>query len=190
MKKNRIFISGKITGERIYECIAKFDAAENKLKEFYPDADIINPLKLEGITFGVEHEYAMILCKDEIPHCDIVYFLSDWKDSSGARDEYDLAVEESVPMLFEDIVKMGEWIPKPLLPPSEIMRKDWHDRWDLKYVVTDKFAKISLLLFLSINDKSITYKMEGDQLPTTESIKEFDDRFVRADLVFSKLRNA
>lgn len=102
--KKKIFISGKITGERIWGCYMKFLTAKNKIA--YIDMttafeNIIIPLSIEGIHFGISHEDAMRICFDALKDCTHIYMLKDWKDSEGAKMEYEFAKESGIEIIYE-----------------------------------------------------------------------------------------
>lgn len=103
----KIFISGKITGESIYECLHKFSMVEsdwyfesvlNEIK----DAIFINPLFIDGIHFGISHDEAMKLCFKELESCDAIYMLKDWKESTGAKMEHERAKELGIKIYYEE----------------------------------------------------------------------------------------
>lgn len=81
-KKLKIYIAGKITGDENYK--AKF---EEKQKELEKQGHIVlNPATLPK---GMSNEDYMRICFAMIDVADIVYFLDDWKDSEGAKLEFD-----------------------------------------------------------------------------------------------------
>lgn len=82
----KIYIAGKITGLENYEEL--FDRAERKLRE--KGFITINPVK---VTSGLNpsetsHEEYMRVAIELLLMSDSVYFLSNWQDSEGARQEY------------------------------------------------------------------------------------------------------
>lgn len=113
---NKIFISGKITGDEYYK--PKFAAAEAELKQarkhcdgifhptcrncVYQDRDYttlcriyrVFPLKVEVVnpaTFRVEGWpwlMCMAVCLWRLTWCGYVYMLHDWQESRGARVEH------------------------------------------------------------------------------------------------------
>ena len=103
MKK--IFISGKITGEPIVECVEKFhDAWLMVLDEwngFYHSDSAVNPLELEGIHFGISHVEAMKICFEALKECTHIYMLKDWKQSKGAKMEHDFAKQNGLTIIYE-----------------------------------------------------------------------------------------
>lgn len=77
----KIYIAGKITGNPNYK--EQFAAAEKKLKA--EGHQVINPTwKPEGLTYKQYIDMGLM----ELQQCDVIYLLSDWKDSKGARMEY------------------------------------------------------------------------------------------------------
>lgn len=85
MNIKKIYISGKITGLPIGEVIAKFCAAEAKIRRFgfEPVSPLDNGLPLEA-------EWADQMGKDIalLLRSDAIYMLPDWRQSEGAMIEY------------------------------------------------------------------------------------------------------
>lgn len=91
----KVFISGKITGEPIEECLNKFDEAGSEawlsvagFEEEDQIIEVVNPLWLEGIHFGISHKEAMEICLEALKDCSHIYMLKDWKESEGAKIEH------------------------------------------------------------------------------------------------------
>ena len=85
----RIYISGAITDNPNYK--EDFARGEAKLREKYPDAQIVNPAKLsEVFPDGAWGEY-MAICKTMLAMCDAIYLLKGWQKSKGAQWEYQYA---------------------------------------------------------------------------------------------------
>lgn len=99
----KIYIAGKITGEPIFECLNKFNNARFDLRKQYAliAIEVINPLTLEGICFGIEHKKAMEICLDALKECTHAYFLKDWKESEGARIEHEFCIENGIKIIYE-----------------------------------------------------------------------------------------
>src|SRR5690625_453244 len=103
----KIFISGKITGEPIYECMRKFKRGRyeiwwfNKIKDVVY-SDVIIPLELPGIYFGIPHAEAMKICLEALKECTHIYMLKDWKDSPGARIEHEWAKNNGLEIIYEE----------------------------------------------------------------------------------------
>lgn len=96
MKK--IYIAGKITGEPIYDCVRKFEDAGVELMFDY---DLVIPLFLDGIHFGIEHHKAIEICLEALKECDVIYMMKDWKESKGAKMEHDFAIENGIEIIYE-----------------------------------------------------------------------------------------
>ena len=107
----KIFISGKITGDPIEQCLQKFASAEwsisRKMKlATKPQMDsghdcTISPLYLPGIYFGIPHADAMKICMESLKECTHIYMLKDWKESKGATIEHEWAKENGLEIIYE-----------------------------------------------------------------------------------------
>ncbi len=106
----RIYIAGKITGEPIVNAYIKFARVDVLLLlrfksetrggyVFLPD--VINPLALPGIHFGISHEEALTICLKALSKCTHAYFLKDWKDSPGARIEHQFCIDNKIEIIYE-----------------------------------------------------------------------------------------
>lgn len=80
MKKMKIYIAGKITGDHEYK--EKFERAASSISLFghTPINPAMNPA-------GLTNQDYMRLSFAEIDAADMVVFLNDWKDSAGAALE-------------------------------------------------------------------------------------------------------
>lgn len=100
----KVFISGKITGEQIDECFHKFAEASLDvcgLEREDQIIEIVNPLRLEGIYFGISHKEAMEICFKELKTCSHIYMLKDWKDSKGAMMEHQFALDNGIKIIYQ-----------------------------------------------------------------------------------------
>lgn len=88
-----VYISGKITGDPNYK--EKFQKAEENLKNYYDV--VLNPAILPKGLKQIEY---MRICYSMINCCDEVWFLKDWKDSTGARLEHDYAEEKGITIAY------------------------------------------------------------------------------------------
>ena len=88
MDIKKIYISGKITGLPIEEVIAKFRAAEVKIRRFgfEPVSPLCNGLPLEAEWADQMGEDVKLLLKS-----DAIYLMADWQQSEGATLEYLIA---------------------------------------------------------------------------------------------------
>jgi len=97
----RIYIAGKITGTPPEICKAKFQGAEDRLKNMdLRGLEVVNPVKLVGNP-QAGWNVAMVQCFAALIQCDAIYLLNDWKDSKGARIEFEVAKELDLKMFFE-----------------------------------------------------------------------------------------
>ena len=94
----RIYIAGKVTGEPTEICKVKFRQAQETLRD--QGYITVNPLQVVNDP-KCRWSIAMGLCITELAECDAVYFLSDWKESKGARIEFEVAEELDLKMFFE-----------------------------------------------------------------------------------------
>lgn len=107
-----VYISGKVTGVDNYQ--ERFGVVEEILHRMRVE-DVFNPAA--SIRETETHKTAMLEClsvltsfntiinsrtQDAIvtPYFDYVLMLPDWKDSTGARMEYDVANACGIPVLF------------------------------------------------------------------------------------------
>lgn len=88
----RIYIAGPITGK--YDYRKKFNAAEQELHKM--GHIVINPSHLPA---GLK-DY-MPICFAMIDQCEAVYFLANWKDSVGASEEWEYAIDHGKELFFE-----------------------------------------------------------------------------------------
>jgi hypothetical protein len=88
MKKGKVYIAGKVTGENYADCVAKFNAqAEILSKQGY---EVVNPMDI--VPEGTDWKTAMQICITELMYCNAFYMLSDWRFSRGAKIELQLAL--------------------------------------------------------------------------------------------------
>lgn len=98
MDIRKIYISGKISGLPIGEVIAKFHAAERKIRRF--GFEPLSPLK-NGLP--LETEWADHMGRDIalLLKSDAVYLLPDYNESKGARIELCVALQQRMPLFVE-----------------------------------------------------------------------------------------
>lgn len=82
--KKTIYIAGKITG---MEHVASFLFAEAELKLKAKGYEVVNPMKLPHNHNKKWISY-MRECHRAMSHCDGIYFLDNWEESNGAKDEF------------------------------------------------------------------------------------------------------
>ena len=95
----RIYISGPITGVPGYK--SKFEWAEAFWKD--KGAYTINPARTnDTLPEETTHAGYMRISIALLRECDTIYMLKGWKDSEGAREELDFAINHSYTILFEE----------------------------------------------------------------------------------------
>lgn len=96
----KTYISGKITGLELPEAEQNFHKAGLFLKKKY-GCDIINPMF--DVEYHPEKTWAEYMLEDIklLFTCDSIYMLNNWKDSKGARIEFNIAVELGINLIFE-----------------------------------------------------------------------------------------
>jgi hypothetical protein len=95
--KKKIYIAGKVTGEEIHECTAKFGDAATQLEGlgFQP----VNPIEVVG-DWRCPWEPAMRKCIVALLECQAIVMLPCWKQSQGARLELNIAANLGMEILF------------------------------------------------------------------------------------------
>lgn len=89
--KKTIYIAGPITGTENFEW--KFQVAENRIKSFFPNAEIKNPVKFCGHLDPEETSWGRYMeeCIVHLKQSTHIHLLDGWQDSKGATVEYYLA---------------------------------------------------------------------------------------------------
>ena len=83
--KEKVFISGRITGDPYY--LRKFKEAERRLVKHYR---VETPFRFRFLWLPLVHFpwwVCMVVCLWHLLGCSTVYMLSDWTESRGARIE-------------------------------------------------------------------------------------------------------
>lgn len=98
MKKQKIYISGKITGLKESDALELFNKAEEHLKEL--GYDVVNPMTIEH---NHSKSWADYMRADLIAmlKCDAVYMLDNWRDSKGATVERNLAFSLDFDIIYQ-----------------------------------------------------------------------------------------
>ena len=95
-KNKTIYLSGKISGDENYK--EKFAAKEKELTE--QGYMVYNPAKHPNMF---SWEQFMELDLLALKNCDSIYLLEDWKDSRGAKIEYEEAVRLGKEVIYDEI---------------------------------------------------------------------------------------
>jgi hypothetical protein len=94
----KVYIAGKITGLDGYRKIFQDAQDELEKKGFL----VMNPANL-NLNWSFNNYWdIMHICYAMIDVCDCVYFLENWKDSNGAKLEYNYAVDNGKFLMFSD----------------------------------------------------------------------------------------
>lgn len=98
VKKMKVYISGKITGDADYK--QKFKTAQNILES--AGFEVFNPAEQEDTgkswTWYMRKDIAGLI------ECDAIFLLKDWEDSKGARLEYYIAQQLEM-KIFREVEK-------------------------------------------------------------------------------------
>lgn len=121
MKKQRIYICGKVTGEPIEACINKFGQAQKILES--QDFEAVNPLMIVLNGFQTTWTAAMKICIAELVKCDSVDVLEDWQKSDGAICEVVTAWMYGIPVCNHDNLARLSPDPKTIERYFEIVKK-------------------------------------------------------------------
>jgi len=95
----KVYISGKISGIDIEEAKKLFEIAEEEVKVL--GGTPINPMKIS--PYNPDWTWEDYIEKDlgALLLCDGIYMLNNWGTSRGARIEYAVAKEMSIPVIFQ-----------------------------------------------------------------------------------------
>ena len=103
MKRDRVYISGPITGRDLAEASAHFQRAEDDLQR--QGNLTISPLKMRLPVWLARHGCYRLCLLIELVwmayRADCIYLLRGWHDSRGAKTEKALAAALDLPVLYE-----------------------------------------------------------------------------------------
>lgn len=89
----KVYIAGGIENNKDY--VKQFNEAEERLvSEGYK---VINPIKNQGYTYKELIDLGLY----ELMHCDAIYMLDGWQQSSGAMLEHTYAVVTGMMVIYE-----------------------------------------------------------------------------------------
>lgn len=95
----KVYISGKITGTKDY--MLRFTKAEHHLYQKYGDIPVINPAKVNSMLPAEDTSYEeyMKMCFCMLDMCDAIYMMPGWRDSNGAKREFEYAQARGMTIL-------------------------------------------------------------------------------------------
>ncbi|TFH96566.1 DUF4406 domain-containing protein [Porphyromonas levii] len=102
--KQKIYISGPITGLPEEKVRYDFHEAENRLRRLFPTYELVNPLH-NVLPFDApweEHIEADLRIMEE---CNAVYFMDGWENSLGCQVEHARAVELLIDRYYQSPIK-------------------------------------------------------------------------------------
>lgn len=93
----RVYISGKITGNKNYK--EQFEQAKSRIRDM---GDVpVSPCDVDGIIPDAKYEELMKIDMEILKMCDAVMMLSGWEESKGANREYGYALGRGMKILKE-----------------------------------------------------------------------------------------
>lgn len=100
IRKKKVYISGKITGDTLYK--AKFKTVAEYLNA--GGYEVINPAEtvLPNSKLATCEDY-MLVSFAFLNKADEIYMLNDWKQSPGACAEYGFATAKGMKIKYEEV---------------------------------------------------------------------------------------
>lgn len=104
MKKEKIYISGPISGTDIEETRKKFKIVQTLLEEggFTVFNPMENGLPADATTNEHMHRDLAELTKEGPDKCDAIYMMRRWTHSKGCKVEFDVATAIGLDVYFEE----------------------------------------------------------------------------------------
>ena len=101
MKKQTIYIAGKITGLDPKEARMNFKNAQEYIESATEFFIVKNPMQINAKQNGHEWKDYMLKDIEVLFNCNAIYMLKNWKDSKGARIEHCIAIEMNKYILYQ-----------------------------------------------------------------------------------------
>lgn len=92
----RVYLSGPITGKKDYKQ-AFFHAELEMLRIGY---EVVNPARLDSCLPELRHEEYMRIDIALLSVCDMIAMLPGWRDSKGAKMEYEYASTHGMKIIY------------------------------------------------------------------------------------------
>lgn len=97
--KERIYISGPITGHDIYERRSTFETVQHYL-EHLNSWKVFNPLK-NGLPADAHRSEHMREDLKQLLNCTAIYMMKGWEKSAGCQLEFNMATQIGLSVFFE-----------------------------------------------------------------------------------------
>ncbi len=99
-EKTRVYIAGKISGLTKEESLNNFAKASEKFRQL--GFTVFNPKEII-VDETLLYDVIMEICFIYLDNADLVYMMSNWKDSKGATLEHKRAKEKGKVIIYEKI---------------------------------------------------------------------------------------
>lgn len=93
----KVYIAGKVTGEKIGDVFVKFAAASYQFQR--KGHEVVNPLRITSQSWSWEK--CMKVCINALTGCDAIFMLKDWKESKGAKFEHQTAEVCGIKIIYQ-----------------------------------------------------------------------------------------
>lgn len=98
MSKQKVYISGAITGHHMEDVEARFERAKKMLEKV--NCDPVSPLE-NGLPPDASWEAHMSRDMEMLGECDAIFMLDGWEHSRGCQIEFRTAIEKRISIIFE-----------------------------------------------------------------------------------------
>lgn len=98
----RIYLAGKVTGLPPEEVKKKFDLAASNIMHQNLGVEVFNPVSFVAVWHlgNKSWEAIMKACIIEMLQCHEVHLMPCWKDSAGAKLEYEIALRLKMKIVY------------------------------------------------------------------------------------------
>lgn len=98
MSKQKVYISGAITGHHMEDVEARFEWAKKMLEKV--NCEPVSPLE-NGLPPNATWEAHMARDLELLSECDAVFMLDGWEQSRSCQIEFRTAIEHRISIIFE-----------------------------------------------------------------------------------------
>ena len=98
MSKQKVYISGAITGHHMEDVEARFERAKKMLEKV--NCEPVSPLE-NGLPPNATWEAHMARDLEMLSECDAIFMLEGWEQSRGCQIEIRTAIEQRISIIFE-----------------------------------------------------------------------------------------